>query len=306
MQRSGLSHLFKTAIFLIAAFAGACCGSRAAEAGQGATKRPLRILSWDLDAGDKAIPTQAEKTEPNRWRHTFGTERREKTKAQMSNLAEELNADVVLLQGVRSVGKTKRIFPARRWALIISRQILGVYSNAEGGRSRVPANFATTAIAVRYKSGVRITAREHLLQLATETERPGEQRDDNTQGGKTNKIPKPAKAGVAARLRYEGKTIWVVSTAFPARCPLNGKSRSCMKRKQLRNWAQNKRTAGVPVVLGGKNVALIPDKAQPKSGPRHVQFDHCEAQGFVANLKVAALQAIDIKTRCLGLIEVLP
>jgi len=82
------------------------------------------------------------------WRHTFGSERRT---ARWRELAEAgFAADIVALQGVTSAGDARRLVPARRYHVVVSRQLLA-RSNAGSTGSAVFRNDApeTTALAFR-------------------------------------------------------------------------------------------------------------------------------------------------------------
>ena len=126
---------------------------------------PIRIASWNLlDAVGVGVIDRAEPVAPT-WRNTFGSERRVAAKPKFAG--DRLGADVVLLQGVKSVGEVRQLFPARTWKLILSRQILRDGTSGRFSAStRIDGSGTTTAIAVRYQRRLRVTRIEHLLELA--------------------------------------------------------------------------------------------------------------------------------------------
>ena len=82
----------------------------------------LRIASWSLlDAVGAGVIARKKPVERS-WRNTFGSERRIASRPAIAG--EKLGADVVLLQGVKSIQEVRQIFPARDWKLILSRQVL--------------------------------------------------------------------------------------------------------------------------------------------------------------------------------------
>lgn len=249
----------------------------------------LRIASWNLlDAVSVGLIDRRERTK-RAWRNTFGSERRISEKPKFAG--EKLGADVVLLQGVKSVGEVRQLFPARSWKLIVSRQIL---RDGNSGRfsatTRVEGSGTTTAIAVRYQRRLRVTGIEHLLDLAPETEEEdasGSEAQHAAAGDqkKSHKEPSPSpkrapSAGVAVRLAFSGNVFWVVSAALDVECRSSVDQR-CEAAGKLEAWLDEKRGKGRSVVIGGQ---LFPGLL--KTGSR----------GACANQEIIADKALDTET----------
>jgi len=171
----------------------------------------LRIASWDLSRAEKSIFAPPPKPAKSSWRHTFGSERSDRKKSRIGYF--NLEADVVLLQGVRNVRALKRVFPPRRWRLILSRD----YTKLAPALSRLPADLQdydiaateyttphpVTAIAIRYQRRLRVRGVQHI-PVATQADSP-ENRSHMA-------------SGTAVRINHYGSSIWLVSLARAQDC----------------------------------------------------------------------------------------
>lgn len=214
----------------------------------------LRIATWDLTTATAAGVLKLPETSKAVWRTTFGAERRNEVKPSFDPT--NIDADVILLQGVTNVREVRRFFPARAWRVVVSRQILTPEAAAEG-HSQNPTTgpvTPTTAIAIRLRRGLRVATQEHLLALAEAA--PG--------SGST-----PA-AGVAVRLINFGRTVWVASAALEAAC--TSPAARCPANEALANWVKGKSAAAdQTVVVGGRlqrsTVARAPEPVAQKAAP---------------------------------------
>ena len=232
----------------------------------------LTIASWNLEDAVASGAIKRRKKKRAVWRHTFVPHQR---KFQGSSRLDKtlVNADIVMLQGVNSIREARKLFPARRWKLIVSRAILKVARGRGPFQRIMPEGFATTAIAVRYQLGVRVTAQEHLLETARADEvadkddakpfGPFEPRHTGKSGQLTraanaangSRQKKSAKrvllaqAALAVRVFANGHMIWFVSAALGMPCEQDAK---CKARTILRDWIEDKRDHDLPVITGGR------------------------------------------------------
>lgn len=252
----------------------------------------LRIASWSLlDAVGAGVIARKKPVERS-WRNTFGSERRIASRPAIAG--EKLGADVVLLQGVKSIQEVRQIFPARDWKLILSRQVLRQNRGRINNDTVLSGNRTTTAVAVRYQRGLRVTGFEHLLDLGVIPDSKGARPEPATTAKKPSRTgPQPAAlAGMALRLIYLGTTFWVVSVALPNDCRIDpGKCRSA---DQLVKWAEDKRTKGLAVVFGGQLHAEL-RKAGPSSA--------CADQEIVADRILAAEVGAEAIAGCMAFVE---
>lgn len=214
--------------------------AHAQEMPAGASRAPqsspaLRVASWDLDAARAAEVIVEPKAVERSWRHTFGAERRSRTRIAFDTSS--VAADVVLLQGVTRAADARRLFPARDWKLVVSRQILE--APATEARAAAPR---TTAIAVRYRKGLRVTAQEHLPELAAPA--PAEHPEGSRAAGS---------AGTAVRVLHQGATVWLVSVALNAHCAKP--TQICPTRHKLETWLAAKTGGGDVAIAGGRGAA---------------------------------------------------
>ncbi|MCH9806930.1 MAG: hypothetical protein K0U74_04295 [Alphaproteobacteria bacterium] len=260
----------------------------------------LRIASWNLADAEEAGAIERPKRTEKRWRTTFGAELRSRPR---SNFAGgRLKADVVLLQGVASIREVRRIFPARDWKLIVSRQILKFGRGRLNVDSELTGKRTTTAIAVRYQRQLRVTGLEHLLDLSDVDEDVREQdanapasvaAEETAQRAATSEGSNDKVAGIAARLSFSGSVLWVLSAVLPEACRTSGGG--CRPVQRLRNWANNKRADGFGVVIGGR---LQADIRQPGDA------SSCAGQEVVADKSLGAEVGADTIAGCVAFADI--
>lgn len=121
----------------------------------------LTVAILDLATAPDLMPPPAPVVRPA-WRTSFGSERQTapapKPSARDQLAASLEGADVVLIQGVGSVRPLRRLFPPRHWRLIVSR------SAAAKSVAQAPEPIAMTAIAVKARPELRVTARAFALR----------------------------------------------------------------------------------------------------------------------------------------------
>lgn len=183
----------------------------------------LTILSVDV----RTLPgarTRAPAAEAPRWRTSFGSERR--SEAAIAKPTTSVDADIVLLQGVTDVPALRRWFPAGQWRVVASRQLI---AGATDDRAAAPV--PSTAIAVRLRQGLRVTAQTHLAELA----------DALGQGPDA-----PSAAGTAVRVNLANRQTWALSVHLPEACPPD-----CPGRQALQRWHDARASENVRRVTGG-------------------------------------------------------
>lgn len=197
----------------------------------------LTIASWSLDAARKAGVIHDPKAAPPRtWRHTFGAQLRSPAKVVFD--VRTPDADVVLLQGVSRVSDARRLLPARGWKLIVSRQLAERSGTAPDG-----APTLVTAVAVRYRQGLRISGQQHLPELVAPALL-----------GQSEPAAAGA-AGTAIRLLADGKALWLISVSLAATC--QKAATLCPTRDKLEDWIAARRQAGETVIVGGRGGATV-------------------------------------------------
>jgi len=251
---------------------------------------PFTVASWDLRDAEALGLIKQPKPVKQVWRHTFGAERRARPKNRVE--AGSIDADVVLLQGVRSAKMARAMFPARDWKLILSRQLL----EFTGLRNRFSKPLADgksiTAIAVRYSRHVRITGHEHLMWLATPVRRnvlsqpvaPGQDVD----GGDANSGDTPSPifrtiarridstveagsgvAGLAVRISHRGHVFWVVTADLGGECA-DDVQETCIVEERLQRWTDKWRGRDVPIIRGlsaGAGKTKTSEETEAQGGP---------------------------------------
>jgi hypothetical protein len=130
----------------------------------------------------------------------------------------------------------RRVFPAHDWKLVVSRQLLISEDPFDPWSRDAVASIPTTAVAVRFQKGVRVTGQDHLMELAT------------PQAGSPDRTKPPA--GTAVRLNVQGRSLWVVSVALSAGCTAN--VASCPALGLLDRWRQTHRAEGDQTIVGGR------------------------------------------------------
>ena len=156
----------------------------------------LRLAVWNMisGTGGAAAPVPVVTPEPKRvWRHTFGAERETASWRQLVSAA-GFEADVMALQGARSLHDLRQLFPVRRYHAVVSRQLLARSTASSGGlpvfRDDAPA---TTAVVYRKQRRVRSAGFKHFLPE------------------RVSRAGRGAIAITAMRLRVFRRTVWVVS-----------------------------------------------------------------------------------------------
>ncbi len=224
---------------------------------QSSVAKSLRVVSWHLDDAVSA-GLMARKVRPKKtWRHTFGAELRSDPSIAISPA--KFDADIILLQGVRDIREVRKLFPARSWKVIASRQLLKSLDNVHTGQQRTLAQTGATAIAVRYQRGVRITAVRHLQQLTSQPS--GKNPLSNATLAKSDPGHKNvastrdvSSAGTAVRIFSGGKVRWIVNVAFSKLCRENPSQ--CREFEALEKWlettASTTDTSNLPILVAGQ------------------------------------------------------
>lgn len=250
-----------------------------ASAQQLAAAAPLRIVSFDLAEPDNAFkPPEAPATRKSAWRTSFGSER--ETVAQVTaKPAPHVDADVALVQGVENVRALRRLFPARHWRLIVSREILSRVTLVAGSDIHMQSGQPTTAVAVRYSAHLRVTGQNHMA----------------FSDGVGEETRSPSAAGTAVRLAIGERTLWVVSAGLSRAC--RERAEECAAAIELERWRNAKLDADEPTVVGGQtalaptdeiacaNQSMVADPMVPNFVQEHVRAENA-GEGCVARLFV--------------------
>jgi hypothetical protein len=209
----------------------------------------LTLLSVDVRTLPGALARQPE-AEPPRWRTSFGSERRSESAIQKPKTS--VDADIVLLQGVTDVRALRRWFPAGQWRVVASRQLIARIDPNPPEAGAADADTTTpvpsTAIAVRLRRGLRLTAQTHLTELA----------DALGQGAAA-----PSAAGTAVRVMIDNRETWAISVHLPESC-----TPGCPGREALQRWHDARASENVRRVTGG----LFEPAATPATSSACAQF----------------------------------
>ncbi len=229
-------------------------------------RKKLVVVSWHLDDAIAGGFAHREKYEKKVWRNTFGSERH--TQPQTRRNIHDLDADIVLLQGVRSLLEVRKLFHARDWKVIYSRQLLPTLDKVHMGRRRSLSDQPTTAIAVRYQRGVRITGVRHFKEFAEEADHSSEsdnapdildtvsfedssvEGDKDPENAKTVPPDRPSTSGVAVRIFNRGQVRWFAAASFSKRC--RDQAEKCPGLNAMANWIKTSDTTKMPIVVGGQ------------------------------------------------------
>ena len=189
-----------------------------------APRRPLptsadfRIATWNLKAktpGETAVVKEKPKAPVKQWRHTFGAERKTADWRKLDK--GDLGADIIALQGVTGRRTISRMFNARHFHVVLSRQLLEQWTTSRGAfavyRDNAPP---TTALVYRRQRGVRIAGFRHFLPKSAKQQQGRE----------------PA-AITAFRLRIYRKLLWVASADIPTNCAADMSDDNCRPHKQV-------------------------------------------------------------------------
>lgn len=251
----------------------------------------VRVASWDLSDGAAAGVIVRQAPVQRTWRNTFGAERRIDQHTGFSGDA--LKSDVVMLQGVRSIKEVRKIFPARSWKLILSRQLMRQNAGRLNQDTRIEGGAETTAIAVRYQRVLRVTGFEHLLDPVAEagaaSVRPDAAASNPVEAANGDG---EASAALALRLNYSGSVFWVVSAVIPSTCHENPQ---CPSLKSLATWAESKRQQSLGIVFGGRLHNAIRSAGANSA---------CATQEIVADTSLTAEAGADAIAGCLAFVDV--
>ena len=187
----------------------------------------LTLLSVDVRTLPGAGPRREAVPAP-RWRTSFGSERR--SEPAVTQPSSGVDADIVLLQGVTDVPTLRRWFPAGQWRLVASRQLIARPETEANALAPAPPIVPSTAVAIRLRRGLRITAQIHLTELA----------DAHGSGHATP-------AGTAVRVMIDNRETWAVSVDLPENC-----AEDCPGRAALGRWSDARATENVRRVTGGR------------------------------------------------------
>ncbi len=208
----------------------------------------FKVATWNLAAlrPGKNQSAQQEFEKPRKvWRHTFGAER---TTAPWRDFAKSgLAADLVALQGVKSIRTVSRLFNARRYHIITSRQLLARSTVNSSGLAALRADApATTALAFRRRRGVRISGFRHFLP-------------------RTIRRGAEPPAITAFRLRIYRRMLWVASADVPGICAKAPKRAICQHQATIlynfNKWIRERLSKRkVPLLLLGQWPESIAEK----------------------------------------------
>jgi hypothetical protein len=205
----------------------------------------LRVISLDVSNAPAVQSPIAQTPAKPSWRTSFGSER--DTRPEPAGPVQEIDADIVLLQGVTSLKALQRAFPGRSWRLIISRQMVLTDDPVDPRSYEAVSSDPATAVAVRYQVGVRVAGQDYFL--ASHSEPAATQPSAVAQ--------ERLVAGTAARINIGGRFVWVASVSFATVC--TDASAPCPQRDTFETWRQLKLSAGEAVISGGlHHVPLAP------------------------------------------------
>ena len=201
--------------------------------------RAFTVAVIDLDAVPALSPPAAAVPPQPAWRTSFGSERvtRHEPDANAASvpLAALAHTDAVLIHGVRAASPLRRLFPPRSWRLIVSRRL----AHAQGGGLHTRP--AATAIALRARPDLRVTARMHA---------PAGHAEADT-GAPGSTLPS---AATAVRIVDRDRTLWLAAVTLPSNCHEDGAP--CPARDTLDAWREARRGDGEATLVGGRLTAL--------------------------------------------------
>lgn len=214
----------------------------------------LTVAVFDLAEVPDLAPRPPPEARRPTWRTTFGSERQTEPEIKASigdgPLAHLADIDAVLIQGVQAAARLRRMFPPRTWRLIVSRRILSP-TDPVGFRTARANLPPATAIAVKARSQLRITARASTLRL----EDPDADRRAD---------PLEAAATAVRLVDHGGRTLWLASIALPASC--SAEHPPCPALATLDAWRQEKLRSGEPTLIGGRMSVRAPAVAPQPDG----------------------------------------
>jgi hypothetical protein len=241
----------------------------------GSAQAGLTIAILDLAEIPALAPPKPVSTDHSAWRTSFGAERKSEPKLTPSSpgspLAAIADADAVLIQGVHAAAPLRRMFPPSTWRLIVSR---GLASPENSPRGTNAHGDAATAIAIKARSDLRVTARTAGLSLETPDAQAA--------------LGAPQTTATAVRLVDAGRAIWLASVTLPVGC---GSANDCPARQQLNAWRATKRGDGELTVVGGRT-----QRGETGRPPAPERSAACAAHGIDADSpsKQISLSAAEI------------
>lgn len=207
-----------------------------ASAAVAAPSGPLKVLSWNVASSPYAIAMRKIKSAVPSWRTSFGSERRT-IEVPTAPRAEDIDADIVLLQGITTPRAMRRLFPARKWRLIFSRRALE--SLPKGSVFTAPvSSVEIEAVAVRFRQGLRVIGRAEDMEVPA-TVQTVELSGDS---GAFRTSP-----GVAVKILDRGKPVWLASISVGC-----GAALDCDRLAALQRWREARATMGEVMVAGGR------------------------------------------------------
>jgi len=227
---------------IAAASAAAGDGTPSADAAEDGLVVAIVDLREISGPGPAPAPTTPAARQPA-WRTTFGAERESRpgiaTEVEAAALQPLAGTDVVLIQGVERGTALRRLFPPGEWRLVVSRTILSP-ADPVGFRTVRADRPPTTAIAVRARQDLRVTARTPTLTL-----------EPAASAGE------PDAAATAVRLLDgRGRTVWLASIMLPAAC--SHEDPPCPALNRLDAWRHERLKDGEPVLVGGRMASQTP------------------------------------------------
>ncbi len=219
----------------------------------------LSIAAWNLQhKTEKEAAERSKNRQPDRavWRNTFGSQRR--TAAWRTRGATGIDADVIALQGITTINEVRRIFPARSHHLIVSRAALTRPPAPAAGNAANAAHSTLTAIAIRRRRGLRLTAQRHFLAPRL---------------GRTSEFA--PSLGLAVRLIVGPRRfVWLANitlneTCRPEQPPIPACDAERLALVEVERWLALARRSGDTVILAGSAAARLigANKSRYRSPP---------------------------------------
>jgi hypothetical protein len=236
-----------------------------------APKRPpLNVAIWDAATASDRVFAKPAKAKKPRWRTTFGSERRDRSKRGRTRF--DIDADVVLIHGVRHIGALRRVFTSRKWRLILSPD----FTRRAPRLGRLPADLRAydiarhdtisakplTAIAVRYQRRVRVRGVKSMSALHYNSEGVKSEGDEAVSSSRS----------LAVRLFFKGRQVWVASVPVTAAC--KNQAEACIA-GQRQQWRRRLKGPVLPLIAG---LALVTDRDETDKTAQRLD---CEASLFL-------------------------
>jgi hypothetical protein len=236
---------------------------------------PLRVMSWNVASSPYAIAMRKIKSAKPAWRTSFGSERRTVEVPQPPQ-ASDFDVDIVLLQGITNPRALRRLFPARRWRLLLSRRALE--SLPKGSVFTAPvSSVEVEAVAVRFRQGLRIIGRAEQMDGVPEAVVPpaagasssNSAPADGAAAGASQSAPPPVAGlsdatavspGLAVKVLDRGRPLWLASVSIG---PCDAAD-TCAKWGTLMRWRDERLKSREPLIAGGRLHAGPEEKACEK------------------------------------------